>query len=85
MGVYIAEPTVPDYVDPGKYLDVPDLVLRLLRNHEQVGAFLYEGYWLDIGRHEDYEKAILEYDQLKNQLFPGARNGPALIPPATIG
>ncbi len=69
MGVYIAEPAVLDYVDAGTYLDVPDLVLRLLTNHEQVGAFLYEGYWLDIGRHEDYERAILEYEQLKDQLF----------------
>jgi NDP-sugar pyrophosphorylase family protein len=29
----------------------------------------YGGYWLDIGRHEDYEKAILEYDELKQHLF----------------
>jgi NDP-mannose synthase len=69
MGVYIAEPSVLDYVDPGTYLDIPDLVLRLLRNHEQVGGFLYDGFWLDIGRHQDYEKAILEYDKLKDQLF----------------
>jgi NDP-sugar pyrophosphorylase family protein len=34
-----------------------------------VGSFLYEGYWLDIGRHEDYERAIVEYEQLKHQLF----------------
>lgn len=53
MGVYIAEPTVLDYVDADTYLDVPDLVLRLLSNREQVGGFLYDGYWLDIGRHED--------------------------------
>jgi NDP-sugar pyrophosphorylase family protein len=69
MGVYVAEPAVLDYVDAGTYLDVPDLVLRLLENHEQVGAFPFDGYWLDIGRHEDYEKAILEYEELKDQLF----------------
>jgi NDP-sugar pyrophosphorylase family protein len=70
MGVYVAEPEVLDYVDAGTYLDVPELVLRLLRDRRRVGSFLYEGYWLDIGRHEDYEKAIVEYEQLKNQLFP---------------
>jgi NDP-sugar pyrophosphorylase family protein len=70
MGVYVAEPEVLDYVDAGSYLDVPELVLRLLRDRQRVGSFLYEGYWLDIGRHEDYEKAIVEYEQLKNQLFP---------------
>lgn len=69
MGIYVVEPAVLDYVDVGSYLDVPDLVLRLLEDRRQVGAFLYEGYWQDIGRHEDYERAILEYDQLRKQLF----------------
>jgi len=69
MGIYVAEPAVLDYVDAGSFLDVPELVLRLLANGERVGSFLYNGYWLDIGRHEDYEKAIVEYEQLKQQLF----------------
>jgi NDP-sugar pyrophosphorylase family protein len=69
MGVYVAEPAVLDYVDAGSYLDVPELVVRLLEHRQPVGSFLYEGYWLDIGRHEDYEKAILEYEQVKHQLL----------------
>jgi NDP-sugar pyrophosphorylase family protein len=72
MGVYVAEPEVLDYVDPGSYLDVPDLVVRLLEDGRRVGSFLYEGYWLDIGRHDDYEKAILEYDRVKHHLFHDA-------------
>jgi NDP-mannose synthase len=71
MGVYVAEPALLDYVDPGSHLDVPDLVVRLLQQGEPVGSFLYEGYWLDIGRHEDYEKAIREYEQVKHQLLDG--------------
>jgi NDP-mannose synthase len=69
MGVYVAEPAVLDYVDAGSFLDVPDLVVRLLENRQRVGSFLYEGYWLDIGRHDDYEKAILEYERVKHHLF----------------
>jgi NDP-mannose synthase len=69
MGVYVAEPAVLDYVEAGSFLDFPALVLRLLENRERVGSFLYEGYWLDIGRHEDYEMAILEYEQVKHQLL----------------
>jgi NDP-mannose synthase len=72
MGVYVAEPEVLDYVEPGSYLDVPDLVLRLLDDRRRVGSFLYEGYWMDIGRHDDYEKAILEYDRVKHHLFHDA-------------
>jgi NDP-mannose synthase len=71
MGVYVAEPAMLDYVDAGSYLDVPDLVVRLLEEGQPVGSFLYDGYWLDIGRHEDYEKAIREYEQVKHQLLAG--------------
>jgi NDP-mannose synthase len=93
MGVYVAEPAVLDYVDAGSYLDVPELVVRLLENRQRVGSFLYKGYWLDIGRHEDYEQAILEYEQVKHQLFAeqspanarGAnRSSPSATPGATV-
>jgi NDP-sugar pyrophosphorylase family protein len=77
MGVYVAEPKVLEYIEPEAYLDVPDLVLRLLEAGEQVGSYVYEGYWRDIGRHEDYERAIEEYDELKELLLPGD------TPPAT--
>ena len=57
----------------------------------QVGAYVYDGYWLDIGRHEDYEKAILEFEQVKPLLMDekGARDSasvpraPRAIPQAT--
>lgn len=29
----------------------------LLNAGEEVGAYLYDGLWFDIGRHEDYELA----------------------------
>ena len=70
MGVYVFEPSVLEYVERDTYLDLPDLVLRLLGENMQVGHFLYDGYWLDIGRHDDYEKAITEYEQLKHTLWP---------------
>ena len=81
MGVYVAEPEVLEYVEPGSYLDVPDLVLRLLDDGRRVGSFLYEGYWMDIGRHDDYEKAILEYDRVKHHLFHETLD-PSLAPAA---
>jgi NDP-sugar pyrophosphorylase family protein len=65
MGVYALEPAALDYIERGEYLDLPDLVLRLLEARQPVGSYLYGGYWLDIGRHEDYEKAIMEYEQVK--------------------
>jgi NDP-mannose synthase len=70
MGVYILEPRVLDYIEPGERLDLPDLVLRLLAGRQPVGSYLYDGYWLDIGRHEDYEKALLEFEQLRPMFLP---------------
>jgi NDP-mannose synthase len=70
MGVYILEPGVLDYIEPGERLDLPDLVLRLLAGGQPVGSYLYDGYWLDIGRHEDYEKALLEFEQLRPMFLP---------------
>jgi NDP-mannose synthase len=65
MGVYVMEPRALDYLEKGEYLDLPDLVLRLIDAGEPVGSHLYDGYWLDIGRHEDYERAIVEFEQLR--------------------
>jgi NDP-mannose synthase len=70
MGVYVLEPGVLDYIEPGERLDLPDLVLRLLADCQPVGSYLYDGYWLDIGRHEDYEQALLEFEQLRPMFLP---------------
>jgi NDP-mannose synthase len=85
MGVYVAEPEVLDYVEPGCYLDVPDLIARLLADGRPVGSYLYDGYWLDIGRHDDYEKAIVEYENVKPILFPDASEPTSPTTPAASG
>ncbi|WP_207791844.1 nucleotidyltransferase family protein [Siccirubricoccus phaeus] len=57
MGIYVYEPRVLKYIEPGKYLDFPDLVLKLLRAGEKVHAHRTECLWLDIGRPDDYARA----------------------------
>jgi NDP-mannose synthase len=58
MGIYVLEPWVLDLVPPGVHFDVPDLVQALLAAGEQVGAYRFDGLWFDIGRKEDYERAV---------------------------
>jgi NDP-sugar pyrophosphorylase family protein len=58
MGVYMLEPRALEFIPDDTRFDIPDLVLALLAAGEQVGAYPYEGFWLDLGRHEDYEAAI---------------------------
>ncbi|MCK9305957.1 MAG: sugar phosphate nucleotidyltransferase [Methanoculleus sp.] len=57
MGVYAFAPAVLDYITPHEYIDFPDLIRVLLAAGEPVKAFKYDGYWLDIGRVDDYRKA----------------------------
>lgn len=57
MGIYALEPRVLDYIPEASYFDFPDLVKALLHAGEAVGAYQFDGYWLDIGRHEDYAEA----------------------------
>lgn len=58
MGIYVLEPWVVDYVPAGRHFDFPDLVQALLRARHRVGAYRHEGLWFDIGRREDYERAV---------------------------
>jgi NDP-sugar pyrophosphorylase family protein len=57
------------FVEGQKYLDFPDLVKNLLAADKAVGYYLFSGYWLDIGRHEDYSRASQEFDEKKSEFF----------------
>jgi NDP-sugar pyrophosphorylase family protein len=70
MGVYIVDPSVCDHVEDGVPIDLPDVVKRLLDAGEQVGSYEYDGLWLDIGRHDDYELAVSEYEKLVSAPVP---------------
>ena len=36
-------------------------MMDLMKRGQRVNVFNFDGYWLDIGRHDDYEKAIEEF------------------------
>jgi NDP-sugar pyrophosphorylase family protein len=57
MGVYALEPVVLEYIPESGYFDFPELVDALLADGRHVGTFPHDGLWLDIGRHDDYERA----------------------------
>lgn len=63
MGIYVYEPRVLGYIQPGEYLDFPDLVLRLLAADEKVMSYQADCLWLDIGRPDDYARAQELFDR----------------------
>jgi NDP-sugar pyrophosphorylase family protein len=73
MGVYVLEPRALEHVPSGRPFDLPDLVEALLGAGLAVGSYLFDGYWLDIGREEDYRRALADYERLLPQLLPEVR------------
>jgi len=70
MGVYCFSPEVIAYIEPGIRLDFPDLVLRLLEHGLTVRGWPSADYWRDIGRHDDYEAALDDFDRMRARLLP---------------
>lgn len=71
MGIYLFEPTALAYIEPHKKLDFPDLIKRLLAHNQKVQGYPTDAYWLDIGRHDDYEEAVKTFETLKGQFLKG--------------
>ena len=69
MGIYVFEPAVLQYIPYEEYLDFPELVLKLLSHGERVQAYCFDGYWQDLGRAEDYEQAVQEFEALKHLIL----------------
>ena len=61
MGLYVLAPSVLDLVPEGRY-DMPQLVNDALGSGRRVTAFRHPGFWLDIGRVEDYARANEEFN-----------------------
>ena len=45
-------------------------VLALLAAGEAVGSYEFGGYWLDIGREDDYRTALADGERLLDDLLP---------------
>jgi NDP-mannose synthase len=77
MGIYVMEPEALEYIPHGRYFDFPDLVQGLLRADRPIGAYVYDGFWLDIGRQEDYQQAVTLWENGEAH-----KNGKNLLAPA---
>jgi NDP-sugar pyrophosphorylase family protein len=72
MGVYgLSRDTLAGYT-PGLPLGFDELVLDLLKAENPPYAYDFEGYWLDIGRPDDYDRANAEFTTHRGLLLKGA-------------
>lgn len=68
MGIYVFNRSVLDLVPDNKPYGFDELILNMLARHSRVFAYPYDGFWLDIGRPADYEKAQGEVERIRGIL-----------------
>ncbi len=71
MGIYMVNLEVLNLIPPGMAYGFDKLMLNMLSKKMEVKVYKYDGYWLDIGRPDDYMQAIEEFDKTKEKFLPG--------------
>ncbi len=69
MGVYMASREILNILPPTGPYGFDTLMLDLLKNGRVIDVKTFEGYWLDIGRPDDYAQAIDEFDAMKGRFL----------------
>lgn len=64
-GIYLMRKEVLRHVPKGRPYNATDLMKDIIGGGGKVVSFPFMGYWLDIGRHEDYRRADEEFNQIK--------------------
>jgi NDP-sugar pyrophosphorylase family protein len=82
MGVYVMNRTVLETVPSGVPYGFDHLMADLLARQARVNVLVHDGYWLDIGRPDDYLKAIDEFDERRALLLKDVSASPVGSAPA---
>ena len=64
-GIYLFKKDVVNLVPKNQYFNATDLMEKMIELKRSIGYYPILGYWLDIGKHEDYEKAQEDIKHLK--------------------
>ena len=72
-GIYVVEPRVLGKLEHGQYMDMPDLLRRVMADGEEIAGFPIHEYWLDVGRHEEYRRAVDEFDSVFHETVEAER------------
>ncbi len=64
-GIYLMKREVANQIPPETYYDTTDLMEKMIEAGKKVFSYPLSGYWLDIGKHEDFEKAQKDIKTVK--------------------
>ncbi len=63
-GFYVLEPEVLQYIEDDVFLNMPELIERIIKKGKRVGAFpVPEGSWIDMGNWDEYLKLVSKYSK----------------------
>jgi NDP-sugar pyrophosphorylase family protein len=69
MGIYMVNKEVLKYIPENLNFGFDKLMIDLLKNNKIISVNQFEGYWLDIGRPDDYMLAIEQFEEMKNNFI----------------
>jgi NDP-sugar pyrophosphorylase family protein len=82
MGVYVFEPSVIQLIPRNQRFDLPDLIRKLIDNRLSVIGYKHHGYWLDIGRPDDYRRAQEDFPAMRERILtPRTTNAASAVHP----
>lgn len=64
MGVYMVNRKVVDKIPKNEFFGFDHLMKLLINQNTYPSIYKFNGYWLDIGRPDDYEKALQDYPKI---------------------
>ena len=69
MGIYMFNRRVVECIPPNTAYGFDSLMIDLLRRKELVKAYPHDGYWLDLGRPDDYETAVRDFSSMRERFL----------------
>ena len=64
-GIYLMKREILDLIPANEVFSATDMMELLIEKGYKVRSYYHTGYWLDIGKHEDFKKAQEDIKQLK--------------------
>ena len=64
-GIYLIKKSVLSLIPKNTFYNATDLIEKLLSINKKVVSFSLDGYWLDVGKHDDYKKAQIDINKIK--------------------
>ena len=64
-GIYLMKKSVLSLIPKNAFFNATDLIDLLISKNKKVVSFSLDGYWLDVGKHDDYNKAQIDVKKIK--------------------